>query len=160
MKQIFLITSILFFALASFAQQGRPEAKDKEAIKQAMEQFLNEELQFTEAEQTAFWPRYRKYREQTKALRKGKSKPKLELMSDAEAEAFIDNHFVLEEKKLSLRKSLYQDLKGKVNLRKLAALPRAEQDFKRQLLRRHRGERGEHAREGSKQRGPNGQRFN
>ena len=160
MKQIFLIATICFFAYASFAQQERPQPKDKEAVKQAMEQFLNQELQLSDAEQTAFWPAYRKYREQMEALREGKGRPKLELMSDAEAEAFIDNHFVMEEKKLALRKSLYQDLKGKVNLRKLAALSRTEQKFKRQLLRRYRGGKGEHAREGDKQRGPSGKRFN
>jgi len=157
MKQILLITFCLL-ALTGFAQQERPAAKNKEAVKQAMEDFINQELQLSEAEQTAFWPSYSKYRDEMAALRQGKGKPRLELMSDSEAEAFIDNHFVKEEKKLALRKSLYQDLKGKVGIRKLAALQQAEQKFKRQLLHRY-GKRGNGNRGGrDNQRGPNGKR--
>ena len=133
MKKILLIAALGLLAYTSYAQDRRP---DPEEVKSAMTNFINQELQLSETEKEVFWPAYDKYREEMESLREGRKKPRMDLMSDAEAEAFIDNHFMVEEKKLALRKEMYQSLRTKMNVRKLAALPQAEQKFKRHLLNR------------------------
>ena len=130
MKKI-LFAVLLFLAVGQlgFAQD------DTERIQQMRVEFFNRELQFTEAEAEAFWPIYRQFRIDQQNLEDTyRTKRRLELMSDAEAERYIEEHLELEEKKLALKRSYIGKLKQVISVRKIAMINRTERKFKQALL--------------------------
>lgn len=153
MKKLFF-TSALFllsgtFAFAQFA------GADSERIQEMRVQFFNEELQFSPKEAEDFWPIYNNFREEKKALKASyKSGRKLELMTDAEAEEFLEQHLDLEEKQLALKRQYINRLKPVISIRKIAMINRTERKFKQALLRKIKEHRGEGNR-GNKRKGFN-----
>ena len=151
MKKKLLVLPLLMivFAFGVFAQ-GRKEMRDENnpEVQKMRKEYFNEALQFTDAEAEAFWPIFTKHKEEMKALQQLQNRPRLELMSDAEAEQYLTDHFVKEEKLLALRKQFVNDLRGKIGVRKIALIAQTERKFKRELFAKIRAKRGEERREG------------
>lgn len=154
MKKLILIIAIAVIATSLFAQENRQ--RNSEKVDEARVEFFNRTLQLSDKEKEIFWPAYNNYRSSIQSLRGDKNgKPRLDLMSDAEVEVFIDSIISKEEKKIGFKKELYNSLKGKMSVRKLAALPQTEQKFKKFLLNKVRNERrgeGRHGESGRKKR--------
>mgnify|MGYP001804316812 CR=1 FL=1 len=99
-RLFFLSTLLLLSGTVAFAQF---EAADTERIQEMRETFFNEELQFTPEESKAFWPIYDQFREDRRTLKRSyKADRRMELMTDAEAERYLEQHLELEEKQLAL----------------------------------------------------------
>jgi len=142
-KLLFLFAlGILFTSISAIAQEDLRAEKSAE-IQAQRKIFYEKELQFTDAEAKAFWPIYEAHQEELKQFKNRKNRPKLELMSDAEAENFLDMQFQREEQILAARKKFVQNLKGKIAVRKIASLPQTERKFKKGLLRYYKGNRGQ-----------------
>ena len=69
-------------------------------------------------------------------------KAKIEDMSDAEIEKWLNDRMKTEEKKIALHRTYIQKFKTVISIRQIALLQRAEKRFKRELLRRVRERKG------------------
>ncbi len=146
MKNIFLITLILgSFGTITFAQNGERMRRGDERIKTLRIAFLTEKLELTPEESEKFWPIYREMSSKIRVLKKDERKKEKGLleMSDQEAEAFILNHFEIEEKVLATKREYFGKLRTAIPPRKIAMLEPLERRFKQRLLNRVRkGKRG------------------
>jgi len=141
-KLLFLSAMLVIFSTSNAIAQEKMKREKSEEMKAQRKKFFEKELQFSEAESKAFWPIFESHQEEMKQIKDRKNRVKLELMSDAEAEAHLNEHFEREEKILASRKKLVQSLKGKIGVRKIALLPQVERKFKKELLRYYRGKKG------------------
>lgn len=131
-KTIVLFALFLMMGTFAFAQRGDG---DNPRIQEMRVEFFNQELQLTPEEAAAFWPVYEQFKKDQKALKKDmRPDRKMELMTDAEAEKFVEDHLLHEEKKIALKRQYINKLKGVISIRKIAMINRTERKFKQSLL--------------------------
>ncbi|BDS14425.1 Spy/CpxP family protein refolding chaperone [Aureispira anguillae] len=128
------------------AQEHRSKEERIKAVKVA---FITEELELTPEQSQGFWPLYNEMQEKLYALkRQHKKKVELDKMSDAEIEAFLEEHLRLSEEKIELHRAYIQKFKAVITLQQIAKLTRSEHRFRRELLKRSKerreGRRGEY----------------
>ncbi len=139
-KILFLSTMFLLSGIFAYAQKERG---DNERIQQMRVEFFNQELQLSAEEAEAFWPIYEQFKNDQKKLRKEyRQDRKMELMTDAEAERYVEDHLVLEEKQIALKRKYITRLKGVISIRKVAMINRTERKFKQDLLHKIQDRRG------------------
>lgn len=150
MSRLFFLSALfLFSGTFAFAQF---EEADTERIQEMRVAFFNDELQFSSAESKAFWPIYNEFRQDQRKLKRSyKGDRRMELMSDAEAERFLEQHLELEEKQLALKRQYIDRLKNVISVRKIAMINRTERKFKQSLLNKIQNRRGN----GNKRKGMN-----
>ena len=128
------ILAVLFFLGAlnfTFAQDV-----DNEKVQEMRVKFYNEHLQFTEQEQKDFWPLFDEYKKDEQNLkRQNRPKQNFNLMSDAEAEAFIFKSLDTEEKIIGLKREYIKDLMEVISVRKVAMINKVERQFKSEILK-------------------------
>jgi hypothetical protein len=127
----------LFFCSFSFAQENK-----KEEIETMKVAFITRKLNLTPDEARAFWPLYNQYQDELDNIR-GKRREDLRAvrdefvsMSDKEVEKYVENELNYKQAELDLLKKYHILFKKIMPVRKVALLYRAEEDFKRELLRR------------------------
>lgn len=135
MKKIFLIIAGLLIALIGFSQPK--EKPSKEQIEAQRVAFITKALDLTPGEAQTFWPIYNDFEAEKRKLRESKinikkNPPKTE----AEAAKIIDNHFLQQEKLLSIKRKYYDKFKSAIPPTKIVKLIRAERMFKKQLLKK------------------------
>jgi hypothetical protein len=140
MKTAFYTFAIILASLQSFAQPHGPERREKvESMKIG---FLTEKLDLTPDEAQKFWPVYNEYRNKIEALRKTRKKDmkddpeQMETLSDKEIESIVDNEIVFRQKELDIIKEYHSKFKAVLPIKKVGRLYRAEEMFKRELLRK------------------------
>ena len=63
-------------------------------------------------------------------------------LSDSEIEQVIDDHIILDQKGLDIKKKYHGEFKKVLSNKKIAKLYHSEDQFKRELLKRIKGEKG------------------
>ncbi|WP_133240834.1 hypothetical protein [Marixanthomonas spongiae] len=142
MKNILIL--LVLVGSATFAQKTDRE-KWHEKINALKTAHLTEALQLSPAEAERFWPVYNVYEQKMHELHRTKKKEiyskirnGVDAMSNTEANTLIDRQLQLEQKELQYRKELITALKKIISPAKIIKLKKAEDDFKRQLLKRYR----------------------
>tara|TARA_R100000306_G_scaffold8545_5_gene11881 strand:+ start:8515 stop:8973 length:459 start_codon:yes stop_codon:yes gene_type:complete len=142
MKNILIL--LLLVTSVTFAQKKDREEWHKkiDALKTA---HITEALQLSSAEAEKFWPVYNVYDEKMHDLHKTKKKEiysklkdGVDSMNDSDANTLIDKELQLEQKELQYRKELIAELKMIISPGKIIKLKKAEDDFKKELLKRYR----------------------
>jgi|LakMenEpi03Aug12_release.lakeMendotaPanAssembly.Ray.scaffolds.fasta_scaffold685009_1 hypothetical protein len=138
MKRILLILFLLSGLLVE-AQPGGGEKREKiEAMRVA---FITKRLDLSSKEAQNFWPVFNEYQDKLEALRASRRKEmknlrdKLDQLNDKEAEGFIDGELNFKQKELDLQKAYFAKFKQVLPLSKVAMLMRAEDEFKKELLK-------------------------
>ncbi len=142
------ISIVLFLsALLSFAQTNEEQDQFKK-IKSYKVAFFTEELSLSTDEAANFWPIYNKFeqaqinmwREMRKRGEEMKDKSALtESQAKNQLEVFMDERTAEHNRTMKLYKDLLKVLPAK----KVILLPRAEENFRRKLMRMHRERRGQ-----------------
>lgn len=134
----FLILWLL--AIQLVAQPG--SKRDKiEALRVS---FITREVNFTTQEAQLFWPLYNEYNDKMEFNRKsfrqqyGPNK-QLSLNTDKDAELYLIAELNLKQKELDLYKEYYEKFKKVLPVKKVALLRRAEEDFKKELIKNIKG---------------------
>lgn len=147
-KHIAIISvTVLFTALSlsSFAQsaaENQSTQKKQEKMEAMKVAFISQQMSLTPEEAQAFWPVYNAYQTKVKELKKAHKGRKilengdLSSLTDAEIERLLDDNFVYAQAMLNLRLQFHADMKKILNVRKIAAFYKAEEDFKKELLRK------------------------
>jgi Spy/CpxP family protein refolding chaperone len=147
MKKYMLSAMMMMATVALMAQppHAKPGEKgknkpDKAEIEAQFIAYITKELSLTPEEAKVFWPVHDKYREEMKALHKErrelmKERKAGEELTDAQVEELIQKHFSIKDKELALEKKYHTEFKKVLPVKKVAKLYRAEQQFKRDILK-------------------------
>lgn len=134
----FIYLFLIFFSLP-FLGSTQPRKEKIEAMKVA---FITNRLDLTALEAQQFWPVYNEYNNKLEALRKNRKLEKDEAMdefaglTDKELESLVDGEIAHRQKELDIQKEYHSKFKSVLPVRKVAKLYKAEEAFKRELLRR------------------------
>ena len=129
-----VICATLMFLVISVAAQPR-----KEKIETYKIAFITQKLNLTTQEAQQFWPIYNEYADKLetnrKTYRQTAKKANVEIMTDKEAEEFLNAEYNLKQKELELYKEYYGKFKKVLPIKKVALLKQAEEEFKRELIK-------------------------
>ena len=134
-KYIYLIAIIATISLNAMAQKG----ERLEAMKIG---FITERLNLSSDEAKVFWPVYNKFTDDMKKLRqssKGKISEEMAdmpAMTDAEAEKVLNDMVNFKIQEADLLKKYAAEFKKVIPVKKVVLLLKAENDFKRELLKK------------------------
>ncbi len=137
MKKI-LICLTIFICTQVVAQ----ETSKNEKIEAMKVGFITNKLELSAKEAQLFWPLYNEYNQKMDKLRKTKKsdfddlKNKGENPTDKEISTFMDEVFATRQKELDLQKEYFDKYAKVLPLKKVALLYQAENQFKRELLRK------------------------
>ncbi len=132
MKQSILAVLVFLGALNFINGQDLNNAN----VQEMRVKFYNEHLQFTDQEQKDFWLLFEQFRRDEQNLkRQNRSKQNFDLMSDAQAEAFIFKTLDTEEKIIGLKRQYVKNLMEVISVRKVAMINRVERQFKTEILK-------------------------
>jgi hypothetical protein len=132
-----IFTIVLLNSLSFFSQESKSDKV--EAMKVG---FITNRLELTAKEAQVFWPLYNEYNSKMEKLRKTKRsdfeelKNKSDNITDKELETFINEVFASKQKELDLQKEYYEKYAKVLPVKKVAMLYQAENQFKRELLRK------------------------
>lgn len=140
MKYIFLL--LLLFSATTYAQRGERGEKIK-AYKLA---HITEALDLTPSEAEKFWPVYNQHEDTMHSLRSkmrkegfGKRVENIDGLSETQALEVIQKGLKFKEDEIIANRKFVETLKGILPATKILKLHRAEESFKRMLLKRMRG---------------------
>ncbi len=121
--------------------QNHKMDKKREKIEAQKIGFITKQLDLTPEEAQKFWPIYNQFSDLRKQLHKQhKANSKdIDDLSDSEIERLIDNHIILDQKKLDQKKKYHAEFKKILSNKKIAKLYHTEQMFKKDLLKRLKG---------------------
>ncbi|MEM1216995.1 MAG: hypothetical protein AAGJ82_14975 [Bacteroidota bacterium] len=121
--------------------QDLEELPENDQIKARRVAYITQRLSLTSEESASFWGLYNEYEAERRKIRQAQRLNRSQAATDAEAEAQINAQFESEAALLALKRDFYERAKNSVPPRKLVLLPRAEREFKRDLLRQLRNRR-------------------
>jgi Spy/CpxP family protein refolding chaperone len=136
---------LVLLTAAAYAQPGGPPPlgdERKEQVEAMKVAYITSRLDLTPEEAQVFWPVYNQYRGELDKIRENRrremknAKDDLSGMSDAEIEKFVDGEVAFRQAELDILKKYHAQFKKVLPVRKVAKLYRAEEDFKRELLKR------------------------
>ncbi|MCH2022223.1 MAG: hypothetical protein MK207_07040 [Saprospiraceae bacterium] len=142
MKTNTLIILLAFICFISSLKAQDPPTKE-ERIKAVKVAYIIEEIGLSSEQSQNFWPLYNELQAKIKDLnKKNKDHSKIDDMSDAEIEKWLNDRMEAEENKIALHRAYIQKFKAVISIRQIALLQRAEKRFKKELLRRARERKG------------------
>ncbi|APQ15904.1 hypothetical protein [Maribacter hydrothermalis] len=140
----FVLLLLMFFTAISFGQHK----KDWEKIKTLKIAYITEKLSLDSKEAQEFWPVYNEYEEKRHALmRKEHSQIKDKLdnsddLSEKDAEKLLKLKVSIEEEEEELDKAFLLHVSKVTSAKKALLLLKAEEDFKRDLIKQYRHNKG------------------
>lgn len=139
MKKIILL---VFLATLGMNAQERKFEK----IKAHKTAYITEKVDLTPTQAEKFWPIYNKFEAEVMELRKSErsdleatKNKNIDNLSDSEANAILAKHSQIREQLAQKLQQLIGALKGVITPQQTIKLLRAEEEFKKRLLRRYRG---------------------
>lgn len=142
------ITLVLTFIIATTTIAQEDKESKREKIKALKVAFITERLELTPDEAQTFWPVYNVYDGRVNDIYDTERKVMRELrtdfdsMDEAAATKMLQTIQSLEKQKLDARAQLLSGLKDKITSKKTLVLFKAENDFRRDLIRKLRGDKG------------------
>ena len=141
-KQLLVFIILIMISVVNFAQNGQRLNKIKDKINAQKVAYITKELDLTPQEAQQFWPVYNEFETQRKAINKDFKGQNIEerqidfnTLSDKDALEMADNHIILAQKVLDIRKKYHAELKKVLPAKKLLKLYQAEKDFNKFLLK-------------------------
>lgn len=133
--KLFFSLLALLFCTSTFAQDRNPDERRKN-IEQYKKEYIKDELNLSASEEEKFWPIYDQYQDEMESFRNDK-RMDLSLMSDKEAEDFLNESIDIERKKLDIKEKYIAKFRTVLNSRKVLKLTRLEHEFKKKLLMKY-----------------------
>lgn len=135
-KHIISTIVLMLFINMAFAQTD--SKKDK--IDALRVSFITKKVVFTNQESQAFWPLYNEMNDKLDASRKTfklqyNAKTNYDFATDKEAEAYLAAEVNLKQKEFEIYRDYYDKFKKILPVKKVAAVKRAEEDFKKELIK-------------------------
>jgi len=136
MRKLIVILFLITVGWGGFAQSD--EAMKK--LESAKIGLITERLDLTPEQAEKFWPIYREFAQQRNELRNEFREARRDMdpteASEEENERLVKLHLRLKEREVDLEKEYSEKLLRVINSRQLISLRRAEDDFRKMILRR------------------------
>ncbi|MBP8034660.1 MAG: hypothetical protein KAZ71_08675 [Bacteroidia bacterium] len=147
MKQFYRYIYVCFFVLEAFVSIAQPVSK-RDKIEALRVSFINQKVNFTTQESQLFWPLYDEYNGKLENARKSFRQQFIKnidftTLTDKEAEAYINAELTLKQKEYELYKEYFEKFKKVLPIKKVALLRRAEEEFKKELIKNIKGNSSE-----------------
>ena len=142
-----VIVFVLMCTLSLSAQDNRE--KREERIRTFKVGFLSDRLELSSKEAQDFWPLYNEFDNKMETLRKSEfevlrsSRENKDNLTEAQAEEILSTVLDVEQKRAEYKTELAKKLKKVIPIKKVLALFKAEEDFKRRLLKELRNKRAQ-----------------
>lgn len=118
--------------------EGRKEKLEK--LKEFRKKLLIEKLSLTADEQKNFLPLYEEFKEKERTLlvdfREKYPKNKLIIMSDEEANKYLDDYLKLQESRLALEKEYIDKYRKVLPVRKVIIIKRVEKEIQQAIIKK------------------------
>lgn len=142
MKIIKLIYLLVFWLIAVTAVSQNESKRDKiEALRVS---FISQKVNFTTQEAQVFWPLYNEYQDKIVATRKAfrqqyNKNTNYNFATDKEAETYLNAELTLKQRELDYYKEYQEKFKKIIPVKKIALLLKAEEEFKKELIKNIKG---------------------
>jgi hypothetical protein len=136
-----LLALLIFLICFNFKVHAQ-EVNVPEQIQTIRKSTYSKVLELTDAEAQKFWPVFEEMQAKLNEIRKQAKIERLNIaknydkLTDAQMERALDNLLTLEQDGLDVKKKYYQKFKKVLPIKKVAKLPKAEREFKKELLNR------------------------
>ena len=135
-KYILVVSSLFFFISGSY---GQTDAK-REKIEALRVAYINAHVNFTPKESQAFWPLYNEMNDKLDAnmktfRQKYNANTNYNFQTDKEAEEYLNAQLTLKQKEYELYRDYYDKFKKILPVKEVAAVRKAEEDFKKEIIR-------------------------
>lgn len=140
------ILPLLFLMISTFAFAQEPGDR-REEIESFRVAYFTRQIGLNAEEAKKFWPIYNEMQEEIQKLHRERrnrhrmGRENAENLSDAELEKMINDEFASRQKELDIEKKYHDRYKSVLSMKKLALYYRAQESFKRELLRKIQSER-------------------
>jgi hypothetical protein len=136
LKYTFVTAFLMCMSVIALAQ-GDAKRDKIDALRAA---FIAKKVNFTTQEAQAFWPLYNEMNDKQDANRKTfrmqyNANTNFDFTSDKDAEAYLNAELLLKQKELEIYKEYYDKFKKIMPVKKVAAVRRADEDFKKELIK-------------------------
>ena len=138
MKKIYILAFIIFALLkTSSAQDNR-----REEIESFRIAFFTRQLNLSPDEAKKFWPVYNEMQAEMQKIQKDRrmrhrdGRDNGDNLSDAEIEKMINDEMASRQRELDIEKKYHDRFKAVLPMKKIAIYYRAQEGFKRELLRK------------------------
>jgi hypothetical protein len=143
MKNIYILAFIIFALLKTTSAQDNR----REEIESFRIAFFTRQLNLTPDEAKKFWPVYNEMQAEMQKIHKDRrmrhrdERDNFDNLSDAEIEKTINDEMASRQKELDIEKKYHDRFKAVLPMKKIAIYYRAQEGFKRELLRKLQGQR-------------------
>jgi hypothetical protein len=133
---------LLLLMVAIVHQKANAQGSRKDKVEALRIAFFTKELDLNAKEAQLFWPVYNEYQDKLEANRKQRRKDARDSFSsgippdDKEAENIINSEIAFRQRELDLQKQYLDRIKGLIGASKTARLLKAEEDFKKELIKK------------------------
>jgi hypothetical protein len=139
MKLFFKYILIVLCCTAGMVAVAQPVSK-RDKIEALRVTFINEKVNFTAQESQAFWPLYNEYNDKLDNARKTFRQQYVKnidfsVLTDKEAEAYLSAELSLKQREYELYKEYFEKFKKILPVKKVALLRRAEEEFRKELIK-------------------------
>jgi hypothetical protein len=147
MKQVTKYIFICVFCIIALSAMAQPGNK-RDKIDALRVTFITSKVALTNQESQLFWPLYNEYNDKADNLKKSFRQQFIRdvdysTLSDKEAEAYLVAELTLKQKEYELSKEYYEKFKKVLPIKKIALIRRAEEDFKKELIKNIKGSSSE-----------------
>jgi len=134
---------VLVFWLTAIVVVAQPGTK-RDKIEALRVSFISQKVNLTTQEAQLFWPLYNEYNDKLDLNRKTFRKQygpnsDFSVKTDKDAEMYLNAEFTLKQKEFELYKEYYEKFKKSMPIKKVALLRKAEEDFKKELIKNIKG---------------------
>lgn len=142
-KYLFIITFCVI-AIAAIAQPGNKRDK----IEALRVSFINQKVNLTTQENQLFWPLYNEYNDKLDNLKKAfklqfVKDVDFNALTDKEADSYLNAELTVKQKEYELYKEYFDKFRKVLSTKKLTLVRRAEEDFKKELIKNIKGNSSE-----------------
>ncbi len=143
MKQFSKYIVLFLFCFVAGVSVAQPGTK-RDKIEALRVNFINQKVNFTTQEAQLFWPLYDEYNDKLENTRKSFRQQFIKnidftTITDKEAEAYINAELSLKQREYELYKEYFDKFKKVLPIKKVALLRRAEEEFKKELIKNIKG---------------------
>ena len=136
-RHIFLTAMFMLFISCIIAQTSDSKKDKIDALRAA---FISKKVNFTEQESRAFWPLYNEMNDRYESVRKTfklryNANTNFNFATDKEAEDYLNAELNLKQKEFEIYKEYYDKFRKILSVKKVAAVRRAEEDFKKEIIK-------------------------
>lgn len=137
MKKFFLTVFLLLVGLNLSAQDKDDHREKIRALKTA---FITEGLNLNSQEAQKFWPIYNEYEDKRRQLYRQERAEinNIECISEAKANAKLEEYVELERQDYLLKKKYFEDLKKIFSAHRIMQLKKVEDEFNHKMMREYR----------------------